>query len=257
MSMEDVPFEQRVFQMVLSALPDYAELAGYCAAAGMTPALVESLVETSEQAIGEPIRHSARKLFPAPLKLGIREEVELAWKAPKRVLHLSNKLSRPNYTMITARPFPRPKGGHYPADWGRFSVRIKHDAPQALELLQRLPSYAALSGAFMARADSPQWWSSMNAVHAERGLGPGSLVTKLRFYSEAGWAIGERLGWGTWLGPRCAREFGRIEAAELVQEQLDGGACVWITKEPFDFRRQEHLARYLALREQLARHVLP
>lgn len=253
--MEAVPFEQRVFPMVLFTFPEFAELVGYSHSAHMTPALVESIVEASEEAIGEPIRHTARKLFPKPLDCGIREEVELAWKAPKRTLRLSNKLSRANYTAITAHRFARPKGGAYPADWGSFRIQIKHDAPQALELLRRLPRYAAMSGAFMSRVDSPQWWTSMNEVQAERGLAPGSLLKQLRFVSEDGWAIAERLGWGTYLGPLCAREFGAMDAAERVQHEADGGVTVWITAEPFDFRKEEHFARYQALCEQLAPHA--
>jgi hypothetical protein len=251
---QDLPFEQRVFPMVGYALPGRAELAGYCQVESMTAGLVERIVEVTEEAIGEPIRHTARKLFPKPLDRSILEEVELAWKASKRVLELSNKLSRENYVRITASRYPRPRDGAYPADWGQFSLSMKQDAPNALDVLRRLPTYAAMSTAFMARADSPEWWTSMEVARVERGLAHGALVEKLRFVSEAGWAIAERLGWGTYIGPRCAREFGSLDAAEIVRQEPDGGVTVWITAEPFDFRNEAHFARYAALREQLARH---
>jgi hypothetical protein len=62
----------------------------------MTPDLVERLVMEVEDAIGEPVRHTIRKLFPKRLDRSIADEVALAWKAPKRVLMLSNQFSRPN-----------------------------------------------------------------------------------------------------------------------------------------------------------------
>src|SRR5687768_5952865 len=124
-----VPFEDRVFPMVQFCPPDAVELRGYTTAAQMTPALVEKIVVETETALGEPIRHAVRKLFPKPLGVSLQEEVELAWKAPKRVLHLSNKMSRPNHVVITARRFPRPTGGAFPADWGQFSIQIRRSAP--------------------------------------------------------------------------------------------------------------------------------
>lgn len=255
--MEPVSPDPRVFHMVLYALPGLVELRGYCPLANMTAALVEAIVEQSEQAIGEPIRHTARKLFPKPLDRSIREEVELAWKAPKRELQLSNKLSRPNYTSITASRFPGPNVAPWAAGWAQYSVTIKQEAPQARALLGSLPQYAALSGSFMARADSPEWWTSLKEVQAQRGLAPGSLLRKLRFAADSGWFFAERLGWITRLGPDCAAAFGAMGAAEVVRKEPDGGVTVWITAEPFDFRRQDHLARYIALHEQLAKHAHP
>jgi hypothetical protein len=81
-----VPFEQRVFPAMQPGLPRKATLVGFCPSSNMTPALVERLVVETEEAIGEPIRHTIRKLFPKEIDRSIADEVELAWKAPKRVL---------------------------------------------------------------------------------------------------------------------------------------------------------------------------
>jgi len=66
--------------MVLTALPDTAELRGYCDVADMTPELVEAMVRLTEEIIGEPLGHTVRKLFPQALDHSIRDEVALAWE---------------------------------------------------------------------------------------------------------------------------------------------------------------------------------
>jgi len=123
-------------------LPRKATLVGFCPSSNMTPALVARLVLETEEAIAEPIRHTIRKLFPKKLDRSIADEVELAWKARKRVLMLSNQLSCPNHVLITANRFPRPQGGSYPADFGVFCIGINNAAPRALDLLTRLQTQA-------------------------------------------------------------------------------------------------------------------
>ena len=75
-----VPFEQRVYPAMQSGWPHKATLIGFCPSSKMTPALVERLVLETEDAIGEPIRHTIRKVFPKLLDRCIADEVELAWK---------------------------------------------------------------------------------------------------------------------------------------------------------------------------------
>jgi hypothetical protein len=223
----------------------------------MTPELVERLVTEVEDAIGEPVRHTIRKLFPERLDRTIADEVALAWKAPKRVLMLSNQLSRLTRVTITATRFPRETGSKYPAEYGVFSFEIMNAAPNALDLLSRLPAFATLSGAFMSRADSPDWAESMATVSKERALAPWSLRRGFRFVSEEGWSISERFGWGTYIGPRCALAFGPLRAPEIVERTANGGALIWLTKEPFDFRNEDHFRRYAELTTELAAHLHP
>ena len=252
-----VPFEQRVFPAMQSGLPCKATLVGFCPASNMTPALVERLVLETEEVIGEPIRHTIRKLFPKKLDRSIADEVELAWKSRKRVLMLSNQLSRPNHVLITANRFPRPHGGSYPADFGVFCIGVNNTAPRALDLLTRLQTYATLSGAFMARVDSPTWMESTDAVLKEHGLAPETFFPRIRFISENGWGISERFGWGTYIGPRCALVFGSLDTPEVIEWCADGGAVVWLTKAPFDFRNEAHFSRHKALMKELSDHLHP
>jgi hypothetical protein len=250
-----IPFERRVFPALYPSIGRKGALVVYCPASNMNPDLVERLVWEAEQAIEEPVRHTLRKCFPEKLTGSIAEEVAQAWKAPKRVLMLCNPLSRPTQVTITANRFPCAKNGAYPADYGVLSIEIGNSAPRALDLLARLPRFAALSGAFMARADSPDWRESMVAVTKERELGPQSLSTAFRFVSEEGWGISERFGWGTYVGPRCAREFGALCAPETIERLPDGGAIIWVTAQPFDFRNESHYCRYIELKKELAAHM--
>jgi hypothetical protein len=252
-----VPFEQRVYPAMQSGWPHKATLIGFCPSSKMTPALVERLVLETEDAIGEPIRHTIRKVFPKLLDRCIADEVELAWKAPKRTLMLSNQLSRRNHVLITANRFLRPQGGPYPADFGVFWIGINCAAPRALDLLTRLQTYATMSGAFMARVDSPHWAESSVAVQQECGLAPSAFFSGIRFISEAGWGISERLGWGTYIGPRCARAFGALATPEVIERCADGGAVIWLTKAPLDFRNEVHFYRHKALMKELADHLHP
>jgi hypothetical protein len=252
-----VPFEQRVFPAMQASLPRMAQLIGYCPSSTMTSALVERLVLETEEAIGEPIRHTIRKAFPQPLDRSIADEVELGWKAPKRTLMLCNQLSRPNHVLVTANRFPRPKGGAYPADFGVFSIGISSVAPRALDVLTRLQTYATSSGAFMARADSPEWLESTETVLKVRGFARETFFPRIRFISENGWGISERFGWGTYIGPRCALAFGSLATPELIEPCKDGGAVVWLTKAPFDFRDETHFSRHQALKKELEGHLHP
>jgi hypothetical protein len=252
-----VPFDQRIFPAMQPGFSRKAMLVVFCPSSNMTPILVERLVLETEEAIGEPIRHTIRKLFPKKLDRSIADEVELAWKAPKRVLMLSNQLSRPNHVLITANRFPRPQGGSYPADFGVFCMGISNAAPRALDLLTRLQTYATLSGAFMARVDSPDWMESYDAVLKKRGLAPETFSPGIRFISEGGWGISERFGWGTYIGPRCARAFGSLATPEVIERCTDGGAVIWLTKAPFDFRTEAHFSRHKALMKELADHAHP
>jgi hypothetical protein len=126
-----------------------------------------------------------------------------------------------------------------------------------LDLLTRLQTYATLSGAFMARVDSPEWMESANAVLEERGIAPETFFPRIRFISEDGWGISERLGWGTYVGPRCAVAFGSLTTPEIIERCTDGGAVIWLTKAPFDFRNESHFSRHKALMTELADHVHP
>jgi len=228
------------------------QLVGYCPSGAMTPDMVERLVVETESAIGEPIRHTVRKAFPQPLDRSIADEVELAWKAPKRVLMLSNKLSRPNLVHITALRLPQCKGAAFPADLGIFSINVRSAGPRALDILSRLQTYATISGAFMARADSPAWDESLRATRHGVGGASEEFCRGIRFISEAGWAISERIGWGTFIGPRCALAFGTVSAPEVIEQRSDGSATFWVTKDPLDFRNEEHLCRHAAFMNELA-----
>ena len=249
--------------MVLAAWPDAAELCGYCDAPDMTPELVEALVRLTEEIIGEPLGHTVRKLFPQALDRSIRDEVVLAWEGrkggPSRKggLRLSNKLSSANHVQISAMRFPRPKGGAYPADWGQFSVRVRSSAPAALQVLTSLGRYAELAQTFFARADSPQWWDSLAQARAAH---PKALALgRLRFASQRGWAISERLGWINCWGSRAAAELGLQQqdaaaCAERVECTADGGRLLWLTAAPFDFGDEGHRSRHAALMNHLAPH---
>ena len=68
-----VPFEQRVYPAMQSGWPHKATLIGFCPSSKMTPALVERLVLETEDAIGEPIRHTIRKVFPKLLDRSIAD----------------------------------------------------------------------------------------------------------------------------------------------------------------------------------------
>jgi hypothetical protein len=252
-----VPFERRIFPAMYPSIGRKGALVVFCPASNMTPDLVERLVMEVEDAIGEPVRHTIRKLFPKKLDRSIADEVTRAWTAPKRVLMLCNKPSRPNHVTITANRFPRLQGARYPADYAVFSIEIGNTAPRALDLLSRLPTFAALSGAFMARADSPDWRESLVALVKERNLAPQSLSTGFRFVSEEGWGISERFGWGTYVGPRCALEFGPLRTPETIERSPDGGAVIWLTAVPFDFLNESHYRRYMELKRELAAHVHP
>lgn len=250
------PMESRVFPMTFVRWPDAIELRGYCTSAKMTPALVESIVRATEDAIGEPIRHSTRNTFPKPLELAIQDEVALAWQAPRRVLKLSNTLSRANHVSISASRFPRPIGGAYPADWAQFTICIRAGAPHALNVLEGIRDYAGLGNAFFARADSPAWWDSWD--RAKDRL-PAIEQTRLRIPSDEGWAISERLGWINWFGPRAVDALGLTgSAAELgvekIEDSADGARLLWLTKAPFDFDDESHCRRYLALTDRLEPH---
>jgi len=252
-----VPFEQRVMPAIYPTMGRKGALVIFCPSSNMTPALVERLVEETEAVIGEPVRHTVRKTFPQELTHNIADEVTRAWKSPKQILTLCNKLSRPDHVTISANRFPSFKGAAYPADYGVCSIEIGNTAPRALDLIAHLATFAALSGAFMARADSPLWRESMVAVAKERGISPDSLAAPFRFVSEQGWGISERFGWGTYLGPRCTREFGPLRAPENIERLPDGGAIVWLTAAPFDFRDESHYSRYLELNRELAVHRHP
>ncbi len=240
-------------------LPGLVELSGYCSVTNMTPALVEQLVVETERAIGEPIRHTIRNLFPKPLDRSIQEEVTLGWKAPKRVLTLSNTASSPNHVRIHAERHPRPKGGAYPADWGEFRVLIKASAPQALEVLTNVSRYAELSHAFFVRADSPCWWDSYDRAKAA-GVEHEVLRPKgFRIASEERWAISERIGWINYFGPRASKELNLLSTSEDIgAEQMGqgphGGYVVKVTATPFDFSDAHHWKRYGALLSFLAPH---
>jgi len=249
-----VPFQQRVFAAMPASLPRMAQVVGYSTSAAMTPETVERLVVETESAIGEPIRHTIRKAFPQPLDRSIAAEVELAWKASKRVLLLSNKLSRPNLVHITAMRLPQCKGAAFPADLGIFSINIHSTGPRALDVLTRLQTYATISGAFMARADSPGWEESVRSVCQDQGVASEALFRGIRFTSEAGWAISERIGWGTYIGARCARAFGTLTAPEVIEQHIDGGATLWVTKDPLDLRNKDHFCRHAAILNELANH---
>lgn len=252
-----VPFDQRVLRPVQVSLPRMASVVGYCPAAAMTPERVERLVVVTETAIGEPIRHTVRKTFPQPLDRSIAEEVELAWKAPKRSLLLTNKLTRPNQVHITAFRMPTFKGAAYPADVAWFSISISASAPAALEVLGRLRRYAALSEAFMARADSPDWFASSVAAAPGKDAMLQTFDKGIRFVSEAGWAISERIGWGTYVGPRCSRAFGELSQPERIEKDEDGGMSFWLTRAPTDFRDEAHVRRHAAVLSELEPHWHP
>ena len=74
-----LPFELRVYPAMQSGWPRMATLVGFCPSSNLTPALVERLVLETEKDIGEPIRHTIRKLFPKKLDRGIADEVELTY----------------------------------------------------------------------------------------------------------------------------------------------------------------------------------
>jgi hypothetical protein len=250
-----IPFEQRVFPAMYPSIGRRGSLVVFCPASNMTPDMVERLVLEAEEAIGAPVRHTIRKLFPKKLECSIAAEVARAWKARRGTLMLSNQLSSPTHLRITANRFPRGTGAAYPADFGFFSIEIDNAAPRALDLLARLPAFAKLCGAFMARADSPEWGNSMSAVLKEREMEPRSLIRGLRFVAEEGWCISERFGWGTYIGPRCARAFGSLSSPEVVEHATDGSAMIWLTTVPFDFRIAEHLRRHTNLLDEVAAHA--
>ena len=149
----------------------------------MTPDLIDRLVVEVESAIGEPVRHTIRKLLPKKLDRSIADEVELAGRAPRRRMMLCNPLSRPNQVIVTANRFPSFHGAAYPADYGVCSIEIGNTAPRALDLLLRLANFAALSGAFRARADSPVWRESRDALLSSSHRAAESLSTRFRFAS--------------------------------------------------------------------------
>jgi hypothetical protein len=252
------PFDSRVFRIPTVMWPMSIEVCGYCTAGEMTPGIVEALVAETEQAIGEPITHTCRKTFPAPRKLSIQEEVALAWKAPKRGLQLSTKLSRPNYVEISASRYPRPKGGAYPADWGQFRILVRSGAPEAMKVITRLQKYGQVSNAFFARADSPEWWDSYKRL---KGTGSTVALPCFRIAAEPGWAIGERLGWINYFGPRAAREIALDEAARTAgvhkaEVTSNGGRLLWITEEPLNFCNETHRLRYCGLLSALSAHAI-
>jgi hypothetical protein len=252
------PFESRVFAIPRVIWPGSIEVCGYCTAAQMTPEVVEGIVLETEKAIGEPITHTCRKTFPEPRKISVQEEVILAWKSRKRLLQLSTKLSRPNLVTIGANRHPRPKGAAYPADWGEFRILIRREAPDALQVITRLQEYSRISGAFFARADSPDWWES---YRRSRAPGDVAAMPSLRIASEPGWALGSSLGWINYFGARAARELGLDEAARTagahkVEVTADGGRLLWITEEPFDFCDEAHRQRYSGLLQELSSHAM-
>lgn len=233
--------------MVLIRWPDAIELCGYTEARHMTPALVESILVETEEAIGEPIRHTARGLFPKPLALSVQEEVELAWKAPKRSLDLCNKLSRPNHVNISADRL------HH---WASFRIRVQRNAPAALNVLTRVEKYASLSSAFFVRADSPGWWDS-RAADAEKNQ--ALAIAQLRIASDAGWSIAERLGWVNYFGSRASSDLGLNDGgsscgAEANEPSGNGGRILWLTKAPFTFQDESHIKNYAQLLATLEPH---
>ena len=252
------PFESRVFALPRVIWPGSIEVCGYCTATQMTPEIVAGIVLETERAIGEPITHTCRKTFPEPRKTSVQEEVILAWKSRKRLLQLSTKLSRPNLVTISANRHPRPTGAAYPADWGEFRILIRREAPDALQVIARLQEYGRISGAFFARADSPDWWESSN-----RSKVSGEVVAMpcLRIASEAGWALGLSLGWINYFGSRAARELGLDEAARTagahkVEVTADGGRLLWITAEPLNFCDETHRQCYSRLLQELSSHAM-
>jgi hypothetical protein len=253
-----IPFESRVFVIPRVSWPESTEICGYCTAAQMTPQVVEDILLETEKAIGEPITHTCRKTFPQPLGASVQEEVIHAWKSRKRALQLSTKLSRPNLVTISAGRHPRPEGAAYPADWGEFRILIRRAAPDALKVITRLQEYSRISGAFFARADSPDWWESYRRSEAS---GTETAMPCLRIASEPGWALGSSLGWINYFGPRAAMELGidaaaRIGGAHKVEVTTDGGRLLWITAEPLNFCDEAHRQRYSGLLRELSSHVI-
>jgi hypothetical protein len=254
----DKPFETRVFKIPVVQWPDSIEICGYCTSAQMTPEVVEALLLETEKTLGVSISHTTRKTFPQPREKTIQEEVLLAWKAPRRLLNLSTRLSSPNYVDITASRYPSPKGAAYPVDHGAFRVCVRTNAPRALKVLRRLQGYAEISNAFFARADSPLWWDSFRKI---KDSDSGVVFPTLRVASQPGWAIGERFGWVSYYGPRAAQELQLDEAAGAARvHKLDvtpnGGRLMWLTKEPFDFGNEAHRRVYCDLVSALAPQTL-
>jgi hypothetical protein len=204
---------------VLLRMPDHVELRVYCPMEALTAAaLEERILPLVEEAVGEPIRHTMRRGFPAQIKGSLADEIAASWKSQSGVLLLSNRLSSPNHTMINARIAVRRDAAGGLHKFGSLGIFIHESAPKADALLQRLKDFVLATRAHFGRADSPAWTSVVPVVV------PLSDT----------WHMRERFGALTFLPSSCSGQLrpldddGRLEALEglghvLVCESLQ--AC--------------------------------
>jgi hypothetical protein len=188
-------------------MPDHVELRVYCPESELTPdAIEERLLPLAESAIGEPIRHSMRRAFPAPLQSGVAEEVERSWKSKSGVLLLSNKLSSPNHVLFNARISVRRGAAGSLVRFGTLSLHVHEHAPRLEGVLQQLGDFVRMTRAHFGRADSPAWFSAAPVI--------------LRL-SES-WHMKERFGWLNYLPPSCSAQLPQPDDSIRV-DAVDGG----------------------------------
>jgi hypothetical protein len=200
-------------------IPNHVELRVYCPERELTPASIEEcILPLAESAIGEPMRHSMRRAFPAPLKTSVAEEVEASWNSKSGVLLLSNKLSSRNHAMLNARISVRRGPAGTLERFGAMSLYVHENAPRLESVLQRLGDFVRMTRAHFGRADSPAWLSS----------------TPVILPLSASWRMKERFGWLNYLPPSCSAQLPeggdsiRIEAMEHGGHLLtlgSGQAC--------------------------------
>lgn len=255
--MNDAPRsgDERVIPITLMNWPDTVELCGYCHADLMTPELIERFVQEVEFFLKEPLRHTVREVFPEPLTLSLRKEIERGWASPKRSVTLANAGNHRNHIRIAAGRFIGPFADNYTEDWARFSLRMAADAPAAPVLVGKLREFAWLSAAFFVRADSPAWVSSRARAN---GL-PPLQDTRICIPSGYGWSISERMGWLNWFGAHATTVLGFDRAPEdagvaVIERNEDGSCVVQLTRTPMDFRDAAYRQQYLALLEKMAPH---
>jgi hypothetical protein len=189
-------------------MPGHVELRVYCPASELTPAAIEErLLPLAEDAIGEPVRHSMRRGFPAPLRSGVAEEVERSWATNSGVLLLSNKLSSSNHVMLNARIGVRRGDAGVLERFGVLSLHVHEHAPALEGVLQRLGDFVRMTRAHFGRADSPAWPS------------PAPVILPL---SES-WRMKERFGALNYRPPSCSAQLPPPDDSIRIQAMDDGG----------------------------------
>jgi hypothetical protein len=206
----------QLHEPVQARMPNHVELRVYCPESELTAAAIEQrILPLAESAIGEPLRHSMRRAFPAPLKASVAEEVEASWKSKSGVLLLSNKLSSPNHAMFNARISVRRGPTGALERFGTLSLHVHEHAPRLVDALQRLGDFARMTRAHFGRADSPAW------------LGATPVFLPL----SATWRMKERFGWLNYLPPSCAAQLREADASMRIEALDDGGHLLSLESE--------------------------